>query len=154
MPDGARHHPAFGALSGSAALGRQAAVHLGDGMLVDREAIARLVAEDDAAVGHLVVGVQADGVGQAPAPRALDVMSREVVPGHHRGVVFHETVMAVSHNRLAESIARSLFEQARESARYASDVPAAFHVLGRLRGQGGFDHAWKHRGRVDATSAR
>jgi DNA-binding FadR family transcriptional regulator len=42
-------------------------------------------------------------------------------------VAFHETVMAMSHNRLAESIARSLFERARESSRYSVDVPAAFH---------------------------
>jgi DNA-binding FadR family transcriptional regulator len=42
-------------------------------------------------------------------------------------VDFHETVMSISRNRLAESIARSLFERARDSARYTSDVPAAFH---------------------------
>jgi DNA-binding FadR family transcriptional regulator len=42
-------------------------------------------------------------------------------------VVFHETVMAMSRNRLAESIARSLFERARDSARYSGDVPAEFH---------------------------
>lgn len=42
-------------------------------------------------------------------------------------VTFHETVMALSRNRLAESIARSLFERARESSRYSIDVPAAFH---------------------------
>ncbi|GAA1870176.1 FadR/GntR family transcriptional regulator [Myceligenerans crystallogenes] len=42
-------------------------------------------------------------------------------------VTFHETVMALSRNRLAESIARSLFERARESSRYSIDVPAAIH---------------------------
>lgn len=42
-------------------------------------------------------------------------------------VTFHETVMALSRNRLAESIARSLFERARESSRYTADVPARFH---------------------------
>ncbi|MCB2175329.1 MAG: FadR family transcriptional regulator [Actinomycetales bacterium] len=42
-------------------------------------------------------------------------------------VQFHETVMAISGNRLAESIARVLFERARESARYHGTTPHAFH---------------------------
>jgi DNA-binding FadR family transcriptional regulator len=43
-------------------------------------------------------------------------------------VVFHQTVMEMSGNRLAESIARNLYERARESTRYARvDVPATFH---------------------------
>jgi len=43
-------------------------------------------------------------------------------------VDFHETVMALSGNRLAESIARILYERARESARYARvDVPLELH---------------------------
>jgi DNA-binding FadR family transcriptional regulator len=37
---------------------------------------------------------------------------------HAADVTFHETVMAISGNRLAESIARVLFERARESARF------------------------------------
>jgi DNA-binding FadR family transcriptional regulator len=37
-------------------------------------------------------------------------------------VLFHETVMAISGNRLAESIARVLYERARESARYLGGV--------------------------------
>ena len=54
-------------------------------------------------------------------------------------VVFHETVMAVSRNRLAESIARSLFERARDSARYSSDVPATFHEQTLLEHERVFD---------------
>ncbi|BDO42983.1 FCD domain-containing protein [Cellulomonas sp. NTE-D12] len=42
-------------------------------------------------------------------------------------VEFHETVMAISGNRLAESIARVLFERARESARYRGTTPHSFH---------------------------
>jgi DNA-binding FadR family transcriptional regulator len=42
-------------------------------------------------------------------------------------VQFHETVMAISGNRLAESIARVLFERARDSARYRGNVPLLFH---------------------------
>lgn len=38
-------------------------------------------------------------------------------------VAFHETVLALSHKRIAESIARSLFERAREGSRYSLDVP-------------------------------
>ena len=41
-------------------------------------------------------------------------------------VRFHEVVMAISGNRLAESIARVLFERARESARYHGATPHAF----------------------------
>jgi len=42
-------------------------------------------------------------------------------------VQFHEIVMAISGNRLAESIARVLFERARDSARYRGNVPLSFH---------------------------
>lgn len=42
-------------------------------------------------------------------------------------VDFHEIVMALSGNRLAESIARVLFERARESARYRGSTRAAMH---------------------------
>ena len=34
---------------------------------------------------------------------------------------------ALSHNRMAERVARSLFERAREGSRHSADVPAAFH---------------------------
>ncbi len=39
-------------------------------------------------------------------------------------VMFHETVMSISSNRLAESIARVLFERARDSARYHGSPPS------------------------------
>ena len=43
-------------------------------------------------------------------------------------VAFHETVLALSHKRIAESIARSLFERARKSRPVApSTCPVAFH---------------------------
>ena len=44
-------------------------------------------------------------------------------------VAFHEIVMATSHNRLAESIARVLFERARESARYRGTAIRTIHEL-------------------------
>ena len=42
-------------------------------------------------------------------------------------VRFHDIVMEISGNRLAESIARSLFERARDSARYHGTTPPSFH---------------------------
>jgi hypothetical protein len=42
-------------------------------------------------------------------------------------VSFQETVKPLSHKLLAERIARSLFERAREGIRRSEDVPAAFH---------------------------
>jgi len=42
-------------------------------------------------------------------------------------VAFHETVMSISGNRLAESIARVLFERARDSARYTGALQQSFH---------------------------
>ncbi|WP_456847476.1 FadR/GntR family transcriptional regulator, partial [Cellulomonas sp. P5_C6] len=42
-------------------------------------------------------------------------------------VRFHDIVMEISGNRLAESIARSLFERARDSARYHGMTPPSFH---------------------------
>ncbi len=45
-------------------------------------------------------------------------------------VAFHETVMAVSGNRLAESITRVLFEKARQSSRYHGVVvPQSLHEV-------------------------
>jgi DNA-binding FadR family transcriptional regulator len=41
---------------------------------------------------------------------------------HAADVSFHETVMSISGNRLAESIARVLYERARDSARYVGAV--------------------------------
>jgi DNA-binding FadR family transcriptional regulator len=41
---------------------------------------------------------------------------------HAADVLFHETVMSISGNRLAESIARVLYERARDSARYVGAV--------------------------------
>ena len=41
-------------------------------------------------------------------------------------VRFHDIVMEISGNRLAESIARSLFERARDSARYHGMTPPSF----------------------------
>ena len=43
---------------------------------------------------------------------------------HAADVMFHETVMSISGNRLAESIARVLFERARDSARYHGSPPS------------------------------
>ncbi|WP_166845406.1 FadR/GntR family transcriptional regulator [Isoptericola sp. BMS4] len=67
----------------------------------------------------------------APLREALEEMRTSIddVPRFLAAdVAFHETVMAMSGNRLAESIARILYERARESARYARvDVPASFH---------------------------
>lgn len=42
-------------------------------------------------------------------------------------VTFHELVMEISGNRLAESIARVLFERARESVRYRGTTLQSFH---------------------------
>ena len=42
-------------------------------------------------------------------------------------VRFHDVVMESSGNRLAESIARALFERARESARFHGTTPQSFH---------------------------
>jgi DNA-binding FadR family transcriptional regulator len=42
-------------------------------------------------------------------------------------VRFHEVVMEISGNRLAESIARVLFERARESPRFQGTTPPEFH---------------------------
>ncbi|MGH8868771.1 MAG: FadR/GntR family transcriptional regulator [Actinomycetes bacterium] len=61
---------------------------------------------------------------------ALDAMRATVLhtPEFNAAdVAFHETVMAISRNRLAESIARVLFEKARESSRYNGVVPQSFH---------------------------
>jgi DNA-binding FadR family transcriptional regulator len=44
-------------------------------------------------------------------------------------IAFHELVMATSGNRLAESIARVLYEQARESARYDVYAPVRLREL-------------------------
>jgi DNA-binding FadR family transcriptional regulator len=44
---------------------------------------------------------------------------------HAADVSFHETVMSISGNRLAESIARVLYERARDSARYVGAVSPA-----------------------------
>jgi DNA-binding FadR family transcriptional regulator len=44
---------------------------------------------------------------------------------HAADVAFHETVMAISGNRLAESMARVLYERARDSARYLGAVSPA-----------------------------
>ena len=44
---------------------------------------------------------------------------------HVADVSFHETVMSISGNRLAESIARVLYERARESSRFHGAVSAA-----------------------------
>jgi DNA-binding FadR family transcriptional regulator len=44
---------------------------------------------------------------------------------HAADVLFHETVMSISGNRLAESIARVLYERARDSARYVGAVSPA-----------------------------
>jgi len=41
---------------------------------------------------------------------------------HAADVAFHETVMSISGNRLAESIARVLYERARDSARFTGPV--------------------------------
>jgi DNA-binding FadR family transcriptional regulator len=47
---------------------------------------------------------------------------------HAADVSFHETVMSISGNRLAESIARVLYERARDSARYLGAVsPTLMH---------------------------
>ena len=47
---------------------------------------------------------------------------------HVADVAFHETVMSISGNRLAESIARVLYERARDSARYVGGVsPTLMH---------------------------
>jgi len=47
---------------------------------------------------------------------------------HVADVSFHETVMSISGNRLAESIARVLYERARDSARYVGGVsPTLMH---------------------------
>jgi DNA-binding FadR family transcriptional regulator len=47
---------------------------------------------------------------------------------HVADVAFHETVMSISGNRLAESIARVLYERARDSARYVGGVsPTQMH---------------------------
>lgn len=39
-------------------------------------------------------------------------------------ITFHETIMAISGNRLAESITRVIYERARESARYLGPPPS------------------------------
>jgi FCD domain len=47
---------------------------------------------------------------------------------HEADVSFHEAVMSISGNRLAESIARVLYERARDSARYVGGVsPILMH---------------------------
>lgn len=47
---------------------------------------------------------------------------------HTADVAFHEAVMSISGNRLAESIARVLYERARDSARYVGGVsPTLMH---------------------------
>jgi len=48
-------------------------------------------------------------------------------------VMFHETVMSISGNRLAESIARVLFERARGSARYNGFPPSPKHQRETMR---------------------
>ena len=51
-------------------------------------------------------------------------------------VMFHETVMSISGNRLAESIARVLFERARDSARYHGSPPSPNQQRQTLREHG------------------
>lgn len=61
----------------------------------------------------------------------LETMRKTVddpVEFHAADVAFHETVMSISGNRLAESIARVLYERARDSARYVGGVsPTLMH---------------------------
>ena len=53
---------------------------------------------------------------------------RMPVEFHVADVLFHETVMSISGNRLAESIARVLYERARDSPRYLGAVsPTLMH---------------------------
>ncbi len=52
----------------------------------------------------------------------------EPIAFHVADVAFHEMVMSISGNRLAESIARVLYERARDSARYVGGVsPSIMH---------------------------
>ena len=68
-----------------------------------------------------------------PLRNALELMRSTIldVPRFlEADVVFHETVMRASGNRLAENITHTLYRRARESERYARvDVPASFHDL-------------------------
>jgi len=61
----------------------------------------------------------------------LETMRQTVeapVEFHVADVAFHEAVMSISGNRLAESIARVLYERARDSARYVGGVsPTLMH---------------------------
>ncbi|MEJ5867200.1 FCD domain-containing protein [Pseudokineococcus sp. 5B2Z-1] len=63
---------------------------------------------------------------------ALEEMRRSVQDAaafNAADITFHEVVMATSGNRLAESIARVLYERARESARYDVYAPPALREV-------------------------
>jgi DNA-binding FadR family transcriptional regulator len=115
--------------------------------ILDRTVLTALIKHDDS-LGVLdelsVVRAQLESVMAAEAARARDAdqlarldaalqRMRETVDDQgafrQADIEFHEVVMAISRNRLAESIARILMERALESWRYHGvDTPDAFAI--------------------------
>jgi len=118
--------------------------------MMDRIVLNALIAHDDtlgvldelSTVRARLEGVMAAETARVRTPIEVDVLRgtlAEMRTCLHEGaqfneaqfnaadVSFHEIVMAISGNRLAESIARVLFERARESARYRGKTPLEFH---------------------------
>jgi len=114
--------------------------------MLDRVVLTALIAHDDS-LGVLdelsIVRARLEGVMAAETARVRTPIELDVLRGsledmralllhdeaefNAADVMFHEIVMAISGNRLAESIARVLFARARESARYRGKVPPEFH---------------------------
>src|SRR5450756_1013183 len=114
--------------------------------MMDRIVLNALIAHDDS-LGVLdelsIVRARLEGVMAAETARVRTPIELDVLRGsledmralllhdeaefNAADVMFHEIVMAISGNRLAESIARMLFERARESARYRGKTPLEFH---------------------------
>jgi len=114
--------------------------------MLDRVVLTALIAHDDS-LGVLdelsIVRARLEGVMAAETTRVRTPIELDVLRGsledmralllhdeaefNAADVMFHEIVMAISGNRLAESIARVLFARARESARYRGKVPPEFH---------------------------
>lgn len=113
--------------------------------MMDRVVLNALIAHDDTLgvldeLSIVRARLEAAMAGEAAATRAtpdlerlracLERMRSTLTDTDEFGqadVDFHETVMAISGNRLAESIARVLFERARESARFRGAPPHEFH---------------------------
>jgi DNA-binding FadR family transcriptional regulator len=114
--------------------------------MMDRVVLTSLIAHDKtlgvldelSIVRARLEAAMAGEAARVRTPAELDVL-REILQTmrstvdaptefHAADVSFHETVMSISGNRLAESIARVLYERARDSARYVGGVsPKLMH---------------------------